>query len=575
MKDKPTASHTLGLELDPYQLKGAALAFRKGKPMLDRIVAVNIDQEKDFSHHVKPLDKDRDEKLFFSLAKKSLVATSLPASDVLVRKLEIPLSKERDIDAVLDFQAEPLLPYPVEKGIIDSVILEKRKGGSLLSVLAVRTDHLSQHLEQWKAVSVEPEVVGCASSALASFSQLFSPSKKEHFVLHLGMEETTCILVKQGKLLASQASPIGLLSLIEAFAADAKLSKTKSRQQIFSLNFSAVAKDSSPRLFQRVEKLEKELTRFFFALVKQIEDRDIQEIFLTGEGSTIDHLPEVLCKNGKKTLIFPETNPRFPLDPKALQTYAVPIGMGLASLPRSTDSINFRQKEFTYPFPWKRIKKAMAAYLVLCCVLAFTLFLLGNAMIANQEDGVKKEYLNLLAFMQKPFNEFESQFQKKEIDEDFPESETGFDIRSLTAQDLRARLNALEKEMQKTPNTFPLLPNTPRVSDVLAWLSTHPHIVGESRQTATGKPRIQLEGFHYKVVKRPQQNKMKERYQVKIELEFSTPIPRYAREFHDLLLASNEYVDSKEEVKWNSERGKYRASFFLQDKTRYPTTKKR
>jgi type IV pilus assembly protein PilM len=36
------------------------------------------------------------------------------------------------------------------------------------------------------------------------------------------------------------------------------------------------------------------------------------------------------------------------------------------------------------------------------------------------------------------------------------------------------------------------------------------------------------------------------------------------------LIAPNELVDPKGEVKWNANKGKYRASFFLKDKTAYP-----
>jgi len=571
MKNKPTASHTLGLELGPFRLKGASLIFQRGKPALDRVIEIDIDQEKDTSDHVKLLYKDCNKQDFSILLHKSLVVTAMPTSEVLVRKLTVPLSKDRDIDAVLDFQAEPLLPYPIENGVIDSITLEKNEGKTSLSILAVRTDHLSQHLKQWQTIPVEPEVVACVPNALTSFSTLFSPSKEAHFILHLGMTETTCILTKQGKLLASQSSQIGLINLIEAFAADTEVSKISAYQQIFSLDFSSVTKDLSPQLFQMLQKLHLEVARFLLALVKQVQAGEVQEILITGEGGTISYLPEMLCENMKKTLIFPEENPHFSLTQKELQKYSAPIGMGLTALPQSTAPINFRQKEFVYPFPWKRIKKVMATYLTLCLVLSGSLFLFGNVMIANQEQAIKEKYLDLLVFMQKPFYEFESQFHKKEINEGPLENEKSFDTRNLTAKDLRVRLNVLEKEIRKAPNTFPLLANTPRVSDVLVWLSTHPHIVGENQ----GKPKIQLESFQYKIVKRPYHKKKNEKYQVKIELEFSSPIPRYAREFHDILLEPNNYVDPKGEIKWSGERGKYRTSFLLKDKTIYPITKKR
>jgi type IV pilus assembly protein PilM len=131
----------------------------------------------------------------------------------------------------------------------------------------------------------------------------------------------------------------------------------------------------------------------------------------------------------------------------------------------------------------------------------------------------------------------------------------------------------LDKDLQASPDLFPLWPNIPKVSDVLAWLSTQ-HVLMSKK----GKPdmknlqSIQIESFNYSVVKRPDQSKKQEKYQVKVELEFTSPTPKLAREFHDSLIEPNALIDPKGEVKWNSSHGRYRTSFYLKDKTVYPST---
>ena len=138
--------------------------------------------------------------------------------------------------------------------------------------------------------------------------------------------------------------------------------------------------------------------------------------------------------------------------------------------------------------------------------------------------------------------------------------------------DLQQRMRYLDKELQSSPDTFPLLPNVPRVSDVLAWLSTHPVLSGKNSPGAPVSPPIQIESFNYTMIKRPEQTKKQEKYQVKVEFEFTTSTPKQAREFHDALIAPNDFVDPKGEIKWSSNRGKYRTSFFLKDKTTYPSS---
>jgi type IV pilus assembly protein PilM len=134
------------------------------------------------------------------------------------------------------------------------------------------------------------------------------------------------------------------------------------------------------------------------------------------------------------------------------------------------------------------------------------------------------------------------------------------------------RIDYLAKQIEAIPEIFPLQPNIPRVSDLLAWLSEHPQVVSPLKEKEEGAlSSLQIENFIYALTKHPEQGKKDEKYQVKVDLEFSSPTPKQAREFHDALIAPNDLVDPKAEVKWSSNRGKYRTSFFLKDKTSYST----
>jgi len=59
---------------------------------------------------------------------------------------------------------------------------------------------------------------------------------------------------------------------------------------------------------------------------------------------------------------------------------------------------------------------------------------------------------------------------------------------------------------------------------------------------------LQIENLSYSMVKRPELTKKQERYQVKVELEFTSPTPKLAREFHDALIAPNDLVDPKGDI---------------------------
>lgn len=572
MFDKPQATHTLGLELDGPSLKGIALSLVRGKPKLDSSFDYPVEPASSSTEHVKPLYNEQQKEELLSLAHKHLVVTSLNAQEVLVRPLELKIRKIKDIDAILAFQAEPLLPYPVENALVDKIVLFKDKEGCKLTIIAVRKDHLTQHIQQWNSLGIEPEDITAAPSALALFAKHFADVEGFLYVLHLGIANSLCILVDHGKLIGAQAIPKGTDRLAEALAKDKNINLEEARQQLKEISFHESLAQEAPALNEALESLRLDVTRTMYALAKQAKGQDVAEILLTGEGAALNGLADALCRPLNKVMLAPQERQNFGMTSPELQKFALAIGNALSALPKTQEQINFRQQEFAYPAPWKRLKQPVAIYLLLCFGIAIALVLFGKSYLSYQEGDLKLQYLELLNVMNKPYSEFEKEFTAKNpSDRELAPGEV-IKIESLTQDEIKSRLNFLEKELQSMPQTYPLQPNVPLVSDVLAWISTHPNVVGKIPPGEKKPPSLQIENFSYTMLKRPELAKKQEKYQVKVELEFTSPTPKMAREFHDALIAPNDIVDPKGEIKWNSNRDKYRTSFYLKDKTVYPNS---
>lgn len=569
MFDKPQATHTLGLDLDAYSLKGVTLSYARGKPRFESAFEFLVEPPASPAEYVKPLYNESQKQQLDTHAHKNLVVTTLGAHEALIRPLDLKIKKEKDIDAVLAFQAEPLLPYPVENALVDKIVLSRDKEGSRLTILAARKDHLSHHIKQWNSLAIEPEDITAAPAALALFAKSFAPAENPIYTLHLGIGQSLCILTHKGKLIAAQALPRGIDSLAAALAEDSGFDMATARQQLAELQFPLQESTQSPRLNRTIDELRLDVTRTIYALTKQAKGQEIDEILVTGEGTALKGLQESLCSTLNKTILTPLDISGFAMGRQELQKFALPIGAALSALPKCQEQVNFRQHEFAYPAPWRRLKKPVAIYLVLCFGIAVALILFGKAYLSYQEADLKRQYLELLNIMNRPYADFEKEVAAKSV----PPRDLGDEIPqpgSLTDEDIKTRLLMLDKELRSTPQFYPLQPNTPLVSDVLAWISTHPKAVGKPSFPGEPPPSLQIESFSYTMIKRPELTKKQEKYQVKVELEFTSPTPKMAREFHDALIEPNDIVDPKGEVKWNSNRDKYRTSFYLKDKTAYP-----
>lgn len=538
---------SIGLESIPFGIKIAEAAPNGKNPSLIQLRTIHL-----ASDNVKPL-----------YIHHPILTTGISGKEVLIRSLSLPLTKEKDIQEALIFQAEPLLPYPADQAFLAYQIISQDDESTQITLLAVRKEAVRAHLEPWQALDIEPERVSSLSSALCEFGLSYFPNVKTYLILHLQHQEMTCLLIKESKLCASFSQSEGLKLLFDVQAQEGLSPFPKKEEE-----WRELLQDSQGIFAEGLKRLQKEVIKLGYALSKECKPGTIEGIAITGEAARWEGLSQVLVQNLQLPLLAcPSLNAH---SSQELLTYAVPIGLALGSLPNRSHCIDFRQEDFAFPHPWKRLKIPVALYFFSICLLSFAFYFFGQQYLSYQENQIKQGYVDFLADMGKAHEDLEIAYASKSSKSVDPASIKIPAIEQLSQEDLRTRLAYLHKELQGSPDSFPLSANIPRLSDFLAWISQHPAAVGMD-ENGDREAKLQIENFSYTMLKRPQQGKKQEKYQVKIELEFSTSTPKWAREFHDALIAPNEWIDSKGEVKWNSNRGKYKTSFFLKDKTVYPS----
>lgn len=324
--------------------------------------------------------------------------------------------------------------------------------------------------------------------------------------------------------------------------------------------------EAFPNQKKALDELLKMILWNYLSLIKETKVKETPLLYVVGEGANISSLRSLVVTTlGIKEGELSDFSGSCPLE--ILYRFAIPIGLALTVQPEGL-AINFRRQEYAYATPWRRFKKPFFTFFLLSLALTASLYFFSSSYLKSKEDALKNQFLNLLSLTQKPYTEFETLYEQKFSYKGKEEGITP--IKDLNAEAISARVDFLENGIKSMPDTFPLLPNTPLVSDVLVWISTHPKLVCKEDFGAGECPHFTIDTFNYSLVKRPEITKKSEKYQVKIDLEFGTSSPRLAREFHDALITPNDFVDPKGEIKWTATKGKYRTSFYLKDKTVYP-----
>ena len=198
--------------------------------------------------------------------------------------------------------------------------------------------------------------------------------------------------------------------------------------------------------------------------------------------------------------------------------YAIPIGLGLDAL--MDNGLQLRVDPFITSKMRTLKNKWRTPYAVIASLLALGLGFAGF----YQTNSLKKQLTNKLDGILGPS--------------------------SLSLSD---RVIGWAGSLSSEKKSFPLLPNTPSVADLLGWM-------------ASQKQEIEVINLHYRLVNYPKIGETLESYQAKVELEFKASTPTLAREFHESLLKDDSFVNTSQEVTWNASKNLYNASFYLRSK---------
>lgn len=423
-----------------------------------------------------------------SLPDQAIVAASPPADQIHVRFLTLPVSRKKELEALLPFQADPLFPYSQEQGILAYQILEKREQETDLILFGMHIDDQNAFLQNHPSL----DHLFAPQMALAAFGKKFIAIEQPYLLFHLKEKILTALFLHKERV-----------------------------QGAFAQRMNELTPDA----------LQATIHKMGLALAKITSLKDPLGAVLTGELTDLSF-----------SLPFQELFLENPSWRKAA------VAIGLAELAACAQpSWDFLQKRFP---PWKRLWKPLVAYGTGIFSFSLALYLFTMSLSVVQTETLRKEYAQLLSDLGRSPDQIEKAMHGQDV--------SPIPWQVLSQEEIEARLFFLANELEKAPHSFSLFPNIPRVSDFLGWLSTHPAIVSQENG---GK--LQIEHLSYLLVKRPTDAKKLDPYQIKVEIDFTAPQPKWAREFHDALITPNPWVDQRAEIKWNASHGRYQTSFFL------------
>lgn len=442
------------------------------------------------------------------------IASGIESKDFFVRSIELKMARSRHIEEAIAFQSEATSHFKPEDVLTVPLIQKKEKGSTKALLVTASREAISKHLKDLEQMQIDPDGVSGSPFGLYHFFKWRFPKTSNALVIDLGSSETTCILVENGELKKTHAILGGVESLLGGLLEDRKkiLLKKEIEGAAKQIDLLLLKSGLNPNLSAKLHELRQEIAKvqYCFCLGK------IPVIF-TGRTDAFIHLREFLVDLGEeeRSLSVEE------------QKHAISIGLALEQM--HPEPLQFRLGPFFARKNWKKLGLYALSLITASCLAAAAI--LGFGMHASHLS--KLEMMHSLNLVQEG---------------------KGY-------QSIDQWISAIEANHKE----YPYILQAPRVSEFLAWLSSHPFLKQLEHE---GDP-IDLKEMRYQLMQYPKADSPKEPYLVKVELNFSFKNAMTARRFHEYLRLGDDLINPKLETTWDVMNDGYRTSFFLKNRSPY------
>lgn len=439
---------------------------------------------------------------------KIKIISGLDAKDLLIEDLNIELSQKRALLKALPFQIESLNHLEKDQSINIPLLIKKNKKSSFFKVITTTKTAVFNHLKELSYQNIEPEYISTIPSALIRYALYKNPDQKTSFLIEVSRKKTTFVFMKNGQLEKSYSFPFGSVDFLESGEESGKIDllSLKNKETLHSL-----------------EKWKNQLLIVFLSIEAGLKEKI--PLFLTGDIGKLSFEP-FFNKYLNKWISYIASED---------EQFAISIGLCLDQLLNDSSTLQFRQKEFIPKNQLKKLSLAMLLLLILSIGGSLALFWVKNQTIQQLESTLSSQIDT--AYFQEQQKIFNSQPSKK-----------------FLSQSAEKKLDLWNSQIEKQTKTLSYLFTGPTVKDCLSWIENHPFLKSHEKE-------IEIFFLNYKLTQFPKIESKNTPYKVAIKLKFKSKNPTVARQFHELLLKEDPFVNSKEKIDWNVLEDNYELSF--------------
>lgn len=234
--------------------------------------------------------------------KSTHAISAVPGRAVIMKKIQLPMQEESELDANIEFEANNVIPESLENVNLDYQVLNYVDGGSRMEVLlvAVKKEIVNSYTEAIEEAGLKPALMDVDYFAMENMYEANYTAGESGGVIgliHVGSRYTSITLLHNGLSTFTGDLLIGGEEFTDALKKDLNLSSEAAETLKVTglldgkkgLDIGAMLKGSSENLAEEIRR-----TVTLYGSVPAEEGGGLKAIYLSGGGAKLPGLREIL-----------------------------------------------------------------------------------------------------------------------------------------------------------------------------------------------------------------------------------------------------------------------------------------
>jgi len=309
--------------------------------------------------------------------------SAFPLYSALVRNTVVPFRGTSKIRQVIRFQAEPLIPFPIEEVLVDfHETRAAEENRTPVLIIAAKKELVARHLQILADGGVDPEIVGLDALALANNYLLRAgdvPADELAMLVDIGATKTLLVIVRGTTVLLARNINVGGDDVTEAIQNECTLDFSAA-EALKRERGGALPGADTPPAEARMQKainpvltrLNREIDRSLRSISATLTGSEVSRVLLSGGGALLRGARELFAKEFNCRADYLSSLSPFAGSPpdEEMCPAAVAAGLAVQGLGFEKAQVNLRREEFSWGGGLGRAGRPLAVAALLLLLLA-------------------------------------------------------------------------------------------------------------------------------------------------------------------------------------------------------------